>query len=204
LSGKIKYEKNLKNGTDNDFWGFSSLAFSRDGKILASSDFFSGTIRLWFLDEDRIKPIRAHFREVNGVSFHPHSDYLVTASYDNTAKVWDYEGDLVETLEGHIDSVDTALFSRDGSMVITASDDTTIRFWNWVNGTTIETLASSDSMFFDLAISSEEDLLVASSNGGAVIWSFNLKSLLKEGCEFLKDYTQNPDIPAEDAELCGR
>jgi WD40 repeat protein len=76
-----------------------SLAFSPDGKILASGglDFDStdndsdpyGTIELWNLDtRQKICTLMGHSDRVHSVAFSPDGQTLVSSSQDNTIKIW--------------------------------------------------------------------------------------------------------------------
>lgn len=70
----------------------SSLAFSADGKMIASGS-FDDTIRLW--DAKTYEPLGAalkgHTGSVNGIAFDPENRWLVSASSDKTIRIWDVD-----------------------------------------------------------------------------------------------------------------
>lgn len=60
------------------------------------------------------------------VTFHPHENLLISASYDMTIKVFkemDSEWDCVQTLTGHTDTVWCIKFSPDGNRFASAGSD---------------------------------------------------------------------------------
>ena len=102
-------------------WGVSAIAYSPDGKILASGS-ASGTIRLWDTETDEIlQTLDDHWRSVRSLAFSPDGSMLASGSRDRTVRLWNPQtGELLHTLRGHTDGLNSVAFSADGSTVISA------------------------------------------------------------------------------------
>ena len=71
--------------------GIRAVAFSPDGRTLASAD-FTGAIQLWDVQDAhtaRRAASRAHERQIWGLAFSPDGRTLASASHDGTVKLWD-------------------------------------------------------------------------------------------------------------------
>jgi WD40 repeat protein len=87
--------RNLKYGRYPDFKGHSeqvnSVAFSPDGKYLASGS-RDKTIKLWDVETQReVKTLQGHSWSVTSVAFSPDGKHIASGSWDSTVKVWSVE-----------------------------------------------------------------------------------------------------------------
>ncbi|MBY0228327.1 MAG: hypothetical protein K2W96_03495 [Gemmataceae bacterium] len=111
------------------------VAFSPDGKWLATGDFENNLKLRDPRTAETKKTLKGHSASVNAVAFSGDSKTILTASLDKTLKLWDAEkGTVVRTLEGHTDWVLGAAFSTDGKTVVSASKDGTGRVWDAATG----------------------------------------------------------------------
>ncbi len=118
-----------------------SIAFSPDGKYLASGSVDS-TVKLWEIEAAReVRTLVGHQDMVNAVAFSPDSRYLASAGIDDTVRIWEVgTGREPRTLSGHSHEVNSVFFSPDGRYLASASLDGTIRLWEMETSLTVRTL----------------------------------------------------------------
>src|SRR4051794_1119524 len=115
----------------------SCLAFSPDGKTLASVSGYGGDkdIRLWDVTTGKELPrLKGHTHEVWSVAYSPDGKTLASASRDRTVKLWNMPtGKERATLKGHTDWVTSVAFSPDGK-TLASTGTKELKLWDVLTG----------------------------------------------------------------------
>ncbi|MEE3716036.1 NB-ARC domain-containing protein [Tumidithrix elongata RA019] len=115
----------------NTFGGVLNVAFSPNGKYLASSD-TKGEIQIWdTYTGDLLLRCRGHQHWTWAIAFSPNHQYFASASDDYLVKLWDVEtGECLQTYTGHSYIVCAVAFSPNSQTIASSGQDATIRLWS--------------------------------------------------------------------------
>ena len=155
--------------------GVNALAFSSDGKTVASGH-DDNTVRLWDITTGtEIATLKGHNERINTLVFSPDGTILASGSADKTILLWDVlkKKRKQVTFSGHRAGVSEVTFSPDGKTVASGSTDGTIRFWNANTGREMSIFATGHTGWIgDMAFSADNTMLAtAASNGTVQIWN---------------------------------
>ncbi len=156
----------------------NSLAFSPDGKILASGDDHK-TIRLWDVDTKRVLgTLEGHTQAVKSIAFSPNGQILATASDDQRIKLWDINTfSEILTLVGHTHAVKSLSFSPDGQFLASGSWDKTVRIWQVSSGDQISILSGHQLQVNSVAFSPQGNLLASGSYDRTIhLWQLKIQN----------------------------
>lgn len=108
----------------------TAIAFSADGKSIASGSMEGMTI-IWDVSTgDFLLQLAGHTDAIEGVSFSPDGNWLITAGDDATMKIWDVTtGALLRDFQDFTGVIDSGVFSPDGTRF--AFSDGSIHVWRF-------------------------------------------------------------------------
>lgn len=117
------------------------LAFSTDGKLLATSDSKRRIRLLQVKDLDPYRTLPGGSASVDRLLFSPSPDQLLAVGDDQTMTLWNTRtGRRIARLIGHTDEIVSASFSGDGRYILSASRDRTVRIWQTATGLELQRL----------------------------------------------------------------
>ena len=143
------------------------VAFSRDGRYLATDDGAGTTVKVWDIQQRQIATIlEGHTADINFVKFSPDGRVLATASWSGEVKLWSISNwELLGTL--HNNGTAAIDFTPDGKMLASAGSEE-VTLWSVVSGEKITTLKGHIGWVRGVAFSSDGTLLATGGEGGAV------------------------------------
>jgi WD40 repeat protein/energy-coupling factor transporter ATP-binding protein EcfA2 len=151
----------------------NTVAFSPDGKLLASGS-ADQTIILWdvFTHEQISQPLSLA-GSVNSIAFSPDGTMLAAGTSDKTILLWDMNTHetIGQPLTGHSGPIHSAVFSPDGKILASGDDDGTVILWDVVTRQRIgEPLHASGSVY-SLAFSPDgRTLAFGSTDPTITLW----------------------------------
>lgn len=158
-----------------------TVAFSPDGKLLASGDLRA--VQLWEVEAGTLVRTLEVPRGVYEVAFSPDGKLLAAAlgPPDNAVRIWEVSsGQLVRVLQDHTSFVYAVAFSSDGRLLASASDDTTVRLWDVASGELIRTLSRHTLPVTSVAFSSKGGVLASGSSDTTIhLWDVKMGNLLR-------------------------
>ncbi len=147
------------------FGGVVGIAFSPDGKYLATSD-TKGDIQIWDARTlTKYVNCQGHQHWTWAIDFSPDGQYLASASDDHQVKLWNVAtGECLRTYTRHTFSVNAVMFSPDGQIIASSSQDGTIRLWRTFPNNShpeIQTLSGHQGRVWSIAFSPDGNTLVS-------------------------------------------
>jgi WD40 repeat protein len=124
----IKTGKLIRSISGNS--SISSVAFTRDGRVLAACG-FDRNIRLWEATTGQeIGNFIGHCDRVSVLTFTEEGSVLISGGYDGTVCLWELNtGKLINRFKGHQDKITCLKINWQKKTMLTASSDGTVKIW---------------------------------------------------------------------------
>ena len=153
----------------------NSVAFSPDGKLLASGG-DDEIIYLWNVSDGSIKHVsRGHRGSVNSVAFSPDGSLLASGSSDATVKLWRVaDGSILHNLKKNTFGVNAVAFSPNGNLLASGGSDFVIRLWQVDSGTLFHFFIGHTKNINALCFSPDGKYLVSNSDDNTIrLWQIS-------------------------------
>lgn len=146
-----------------------SIAFSPNGRILASGS-QDGTIAVWDVRTgEHTRTLAAHVHAVEGVGFSPDGTIFASMSR-NGAKLWNTAAwSEIHTLDNDVHEIGNVAFSPNGKTIMMATSDWEVRIWDTKTGETLRSLPGHRSGISGVAFFPDGRTLVSCSYDGTVL-----------------------------------
>lgn len=150
--------------------GVNAVAYSPDGKILASGG-RDGAIALWDAQTgELLRNFKGHSHGINAIAFSPDGTQIATGSGDNTIKLWSLpDGELQHTLEHHTGWVFSLAYSPDNRTLASGGGDRAIALWDTQTGQLRSTLNGHQDWVLALAYSPDGQTLASGGSDHQII-----------------------------------
>lgn len=155
----------------------SSLAFSRDGRLLYAAGRDRQVLVLNAANLELIRSLPAHLAEIKSIALS--GNLLATASADRTVRLWDLDSDEeIRRYKGHLGQVWDVAFSADGRYLISSGDDYTARIWDVETGSNAMSWATDSGIYTFAAFSPDDRLIALPHKEKILIWDISQKRFI--------------------------
>jgi len=159
----------------------NSLAFSPDGKIMASIN-NDDSYAIYLFDvqkQERIGILKGHSGQVSSIAFTPDGKTLVSSGNqgDQTVRLWDVDKQKQLAVLNNNSWVHTVVISPDGETIAAAvGSEMLIRLWDTSTRKEIGTLSDAATAAFSVAFSPDGETLASCNQNGIIhIWNYREK-----------------------------
>ncbi len=166
------YEVNEFNRLSGHQGGIFALAFSPDGKLLASGS-SDKTAKIWSPDGRLLQTLTGYQDLVAALAWSPDGQLLVSASEDGMIKLWSRNARLLQTWQGHQVGIKGIVFSLDGERIVSGSEDNTLKIWT-IDGQHLNTVKAHRAGIETVTFSPNGEILATAAEDNLIkLWRAN-------------------------------
>ena len=161
--------------------GIHSVAFSPNGKLLATGD-TNGEIRLYQVaDGKQLLTVKGHIGFIWPVAFSPDGHIFASGGDDQKVKLWNTNtGQCLANLQGHSGGIWSIAFSPDGQLLASSSEDHTVKLWDTSSDQCLKTLQGHSNRVTSVTFSTQGTTLASGSDDQTVkLWDTGSGQCLK-------------------------
>ncbi len=166
-----------------NFAGTSTVAFSQDGRWLASEGGRNDRHAVRVVDVATGQDVllcHGHSKRVVSIAFHPGGGMLATASDDGTIRLWDLtSGQAMWATDAHDGGALAVAFHPDGGLLASGGEDKRACLWEIGTGRRIKELTSDKAPVRGLTFSDGGRRLITNSSKYVNVWDVQSGSLLR-------------------------
>jgi WD40 repeat protein/uncharacterized caspase-like protein len=160
-----------------------SLAFSPDGRMLATSG-MDQSVYLWDVGSGkRIRELEGHLDSVKSVAFSPDGRQIATAgngALDNSIRIWDPStGRQIRRLAGHESGSNAVAFAPNGRILCSGGSDNKVKLRDPETGRVLRTVDQGD-IVWEVAFSPDGSLFAGASSEHIRLWKVSTGVLVRE------------------------
>ena len=159
-----------------------TVAFSPDGKFLASGGDDNAVILWNVVDENEREAFIEHSKAVTSVAFSPDGKLLASASLDGYVRLWHVSSEGRRISLRHGDSVESVAFSSDGKTLVSGGGDQegSVILWDVPQKRDIATFSGHGSIVESVVFSPDGQILASASRDNTIkLWDVEGQRMCK-------------------------
>ena len=161
----------------------SDIAFSKDGKLMASAG-WGGSIMIWDMDQEGLilKTTAGHKGPINSLQFSNDGKYLYSSGYDGTIRKFDIFKNISKgLLISHGWGVNVFYFNEDQNIISYGTTDGSIIFFDFNSKKKILNIGEERIPILTMCLNSDKSIIAfGNSEGRVVMFDLNDNSLIRD------------------------